>query len=375
MRFVGQWRPAVWVFFYLILLPCTVLSSDTTGLSQGEQTLRRFADPSSLWGQGLEASIESAYRRCFKTYILQDRLITVRMPFAQNNERSQMAPESLQVRGAGKADPGLLWTEINRLLESDDFNTYAQLLSDGKEKVLRLDMAARNWIWTSDLFDLAGMKALVYSAPPHRPAVLVDGKGLREQDVYNYLYAIGRVGMDCSGFVWHVLSATAAEQGIDLEKNIRQSIAVPPKADLSLYLGTWFFDSDNPALLEIEPFVSDLRPGDILLFRGEQGQAVHSAIIQSVDIQRGKIRYLQSTDEAPQLQRGVHDSFIFFDPGRADLSLKDYGLSWTQKRSAPFTGEQASLFPDDGTRFRAYPEHGAGKVVRLKVLSAYYEQE
>jgi hypothetical protein len=96
----------------------------------------------------------------------------------------------------------------------------------------------------------------------------------------------------------------------------------------------------------------------------------HSAIVQSVDFSAGIIRYLQCTDEAPLAQRGVHDSYIHFDPARPAISLGDPSLVWSQTRYPPFPGEKASPFSDDGERYRAYPELGGGRVVRLKALAA-----
>jgi hypothetical protein len=93
-----------------------------------------------------------------------------------------------------------------------------------------------------------------------------------------------------------------------------------------------------------------------------------------VDPQAGFIRYLQCTDEAPLAERGVHESYIYFDPLRTDLSLSDPSLNWTQKRYAPFPGEQGSPFSDDGERYRAYPELGGGRVVRLRPLVPILEK-
>jgi hypothetical protein len=68
------------------------------------------------------------------------------------------------------------------------------------------------------------------------------------------------------------------------------------------------------------------------------------------------------------LERGVHDSYIHFDPANTNVSLKDLSLRWTQHRFAPFPGEKDSPFSDDGERYRAYSEHGGGKVVRMRAL-------
>jgi hypothetical protein len=100
----------------------------------------------------------------------------------------------------------------------------------------------------------------------------------------------------------------------------------------------------------------------------------HSAVIQSVNFSTGTIRYLQCTDEAPLGERGVHESFIYFDPARSRTSLSDPSLNWTQKRYAPFPGEKESPFADDGNRYRAFPELGGGRVVRLRVLTPVLEK-
>lgn len=111
-----------------------------------------------------------------------------------------------------------------------------------------------------------------------------------------------------------------------------------------------------------------------MLFRAEDGGMSHSAVIQSVNLSTGTIRYLQCTDEAPLAERGVHESFIRFNPKNTAISLSDLSLTWTQSRYPPFPGEQASPFSDDGKRFRAYPELGGGRVVRLRPVSEVIEK-
>jgi hypothetical protein len=213
------------------------------------------------------------------------------------------------------------------------------------------------------------MKAGTYQGLPHRPSVLVSGRGIGEADVYNYLYCVGWAGMDCSGFVWHVLSSIARHRGLDLDRALGRFLGAPRGAEVSYYAGTWFYGSKSSQILPVEDRIANLRPGDILLFRSADGTMAHSAVIQSVDFSRGVIRYLQSTDEAPREERGVHESAIHFDPAAPRTSLKDPGLRWTQARYAPFPGEQSSAFSDDGQRYRAYAERGGGRVVRLRLLS------
>ncbi|MGD9938818.1 MAG: peptidoglycan endopeptidase [Clostridia bacterium] len=329
-----------------------------------------FADPADLWGSGVESVMEQAYRDCFRTYILGGKVITLRMPFAQNNEREEMLEEDLAIEGGGKADPLLLWDQIDSLLDTEDFRAYTAVLGDGTEKVVIFDLQSRSWSLSRDLFDIARMKAGAYRGLPHKPYVYTTGKGIEATDIYNYLYCIGRLGMDCSGFVWHILSATAKAGGLDLGRTLSRALRAPRGADPALYAGTSFFDSRSTELIQVKDQLRNLLPGDVILFRGADGTAVHSAVIQSIDLEAGTIRYLQSTDEAPLAERGVHDSYIRFDPARPELSLKDPSLQWTQKRFPAFPGERPSAFSEDGERYRAYPEFGAGKVVRLKAMAA-----
>ena len=196
-----------------------------------EASLETFSDPVELWGSGIEAVIEGAYRECFRTFILGGRIMTLRMPFAQNNERAELAGADLDILGGGKADPAGLWDAIEALLRLDDFALYAALLSDGREKVLIFDLASRGWSASYDLFDIARMKAGAYRGLPHKPYVLSSGKGMQATDIYNYLFCVGRLGMDCSGFAWHILKAIGLASGVDLERQLARTLRVPRGAD------------------------------------------------------------------------------------------------------------------------------------------------
>lgn len=316
----------------------------------------------------MEAVIEEAYRQSFKTYIISGRVMNLRMPFAENRERIELSDRGWEIQGNGKADPVSLWAEIDRLLNTEDFARYAAVLGDGREKVVILDIPTQTWSVSLDLFDIARMKAGSYRGLPHRPYVLVSGKGIEESDVYNYLYCVGRLGMDCSGFVWNILSHIAAAAGTDLGRALRRTIGAPRNENPSWYVGTKFFNSRSREILAVEDEVRNIRPADILLFRGEDGDAVHSAIVQSVNFTSGAIRYLQSTDEAPLNERGAHESFIYFDPAQPKVRLSDPSIIWTQQRYSPFPGELAPPFSSDGERYRAYPESGGGRVVRLRII-------
>ncbi|MDX9800989.1 MAG: peptidoglycan endopeptidase [Spirochaetia bacterium] len=361
----------------LLLLPGLFLSpvysfADSASASpvfDSNHYLLEFSSPVEEWGDGVEAVIEEAYRACFKTYIIEGRVITVRMPFAENNERAELIDGELIVKGGGKADAQLLWLEADQLLGSADFKSYAAILGDGREKLLTLDLDSRSWKATRDLFSVARMKADAYPGLPHQPLIYSDGKGIKSSDVYNYLYCVGRLGMDCSGFVWQVLSTVAQRSNINLSRALAPSLHAPGPSYASLYFGTWYFNKKKREAPDVPDLIRNLKPLDLILFRGEKGGIVHSTVIQSIDRKAGIIRYLQSTDEAPMDERGVHESFIHFDPENANVSLKDPSLIWTQKRLPPFDGERPSPFMDDGERYRAFAEYGGGKVVRIKALS------
>jgi len=335
-----------------------------------EAMFTAFSDPARIWGNGIERVIEEAYRLCFRTRILGGKVMNLRMPFAQDNERDKLTEEQWGFLEGGKGDPVYLWEKIYEVLDSPDFTLYVKTLSDGREKVIIFDLPGKSWTATRELFEIARMKAGSYRGLPHKPYVLVSGRGLEETDVYNYLYCVGLLGMDCSGFVWHVLSYTAAWKGIDLGKRLGPALGVKPGSNPSWYAGTAFFSSKSSQLLTIKDEIRNLRPADIILFRGRDGAFSHSAIIQSVDFTKGIIRYLQNTDEAPLNERGTHESYIRFNPAFPQAGLGDPSLEWTQKRYPPFPGEKPGAFSDDGERYRAYQELGGGRVVRLRLLSS-----
>jgi len=330
--------------------------------------LAALSDVSQDWGRGVEAAIERAFRECFRTLIVGGRIRTLRLPFAQNNERSELAGQDLAVEGGGKADPLELWDSIEKITSTMDFYTYLDALADGREKLIYFDIPTKSWWPSQDRFAIERMLSGSYPGLPHRPAVLVTGRGSSIPDIYNYLYSVGRVGVDCSGFVWHILRAIAQAGGLDLDRSFGRDVGLARGMKPSLYVGTWFYDPRKGRTKIVQDEIANLLPGDIFLFRGEDGTFIHSCVIQSIDFNSGRIRYLQSTDECPLDQRGVHDSLILFDPSRPTTSLKDPALRWMQRRGATFEGEPASAFSDDGERFRAYASAGGGVVVRLKVL-------
>jgi len=372
-------NPVLPTFFFLAFLINTQVC-EAQGVDNPTDHLASFSDPSRLWGNGIERVIEEAFRLCFRTRIIDGKIMNIRLPFAENNERNILLDTNWDFVGGGKGSPDMLWPIIEEILDSQPFAEYVSALSSGREKVFIFDIPEKKWSTSADLFDIARMKAGSYRGLPHRPYVLTLGRGALESDVYNYLYCIGHVGIDCSGFVWHVLSYIANNGGLDLGRVLSRDLGAPRGADPARYAGTSFFNSKSSHIIAVKDEIANLRPADVILFRGPSGGMAHSAIIQSIDFEKGVVRYLQSTDEAPLAERGVHESFIYFDPANPSLSLSDPSLRWTQKRFAPFPGEKDSPFSDDGGRYRAYSELSSpaglsgGRVVRLRPLVPVIEK-
>ena len=337
--------------------------------------LEAFSQASADWGNGIEAVIEEAFRRCFRTYIVEGKVITLHLPFAENNERSELAGGNLAVPWGGKGDPLGIWDQIDTLIASPDFSAYAAALSDGREKIVMFDLKKRSWSTTRDWFVVDQMKSGVYPGSPHQPFFLTKARGITAPDIYNYLYSVGRLGVDCSGFVWYVLTSVSKAGGLDLNRALAHYLGAARPSNAAWYIGTWFFDPRNRNLEVVKDEVRNLRPCDVFVFRGEDGTTSHSAIIQSVDMAAGTIRYLQSTDVAELNDRGVHESLITFDPRTPAVSLRDPSVVWHQRRSAPFPGEAGVDFWDDGKRYRAFPQYGGGAVVRLTMMRTLVERQ
>ena len=184
MRVHPGFRTAALALCLAAVMACAAHAAPRTGPrlaapgGSDEEFLAAYSQASADWGDGIEATIEEAYRKCFRTYIISGRVITLHLPFAENNERSELAGSLLSVEGGGKADPLALWDQIDTIIASPDFSRYAAELSDGHEKVLSFDLTARTWSASRDWYAIDQMKAGSYPGLPHRPTVLASGKGL-----------------------------------------------------------------------------------------------------------------------------------------------------------------------------------------------------
>jgi len=320
----------------------------------------------------LEQIVDAAYRSCLGTRTVAGVELVLRIPFGQSGERWGSAGFYQRIFLGGKGGPEEIWTEIDRLLGSEEFAVYIARLQRPGDKTVIFDLEQRR---VSVYFDPTLNELLrkgPYPGTRTKVYVLKTGSRISSTDVYNFLYCIGAVGLDCSGFIYNVQKAVAAAFGLDLDRKAAADLGTGAER-LPGIIGLWFFDPEVRFCEVVDDRIDNLRPADVILFRGRvPGRGIwfrHSAVIQSVDFDRGLIRYLQCTDWAPAPERGVHDSWVRFDPADPKISLGDTALEWSQAIQPTFAGETPLRYwQNDGHRYRSYREAGGSLIVRLGII-------
>ncbi len=318
----------------------------------------------------VESLIAALARPYFRDVRVGDATLAVRMPFGLDDERGASPGFHQAFLLEGKGTPVELWPAIDEALASKDFARYAAAITSPGRKVVLFDLTRRAWALRRDPQLLGRMEVGRYPGTPTRIYVARDGDPLTGADLYNYLYAVASIGVDCSGFSWRVESELARAFGIDMDQALAKRWRLAPDRVRGV-VGLWFFDPASLMTDSIADRIEDLRPGDMILFRGSDGRIKHSAVIESIDFEAGVIHYLQSTDWAVRDERGVHRSEIRFDPARPAVSLRHYSVHWLQQVRPPFEGEvEPRDWRDDGDRYRWYPDAGGSMIVRPRFLAA-----
>jgi hypothetical protein len=320
----------------------------------------------------VEELLEKAFLKYFREYTITGRRMTLRMPFALNDER-EGGPGYKQVfYREGKGTPEELWPFIDKVLASRQFRRYAGDITSPGEKAVVFNLARRSYGVSRNrqLIEALGIDS--YPGTPTRIFVRRSEAVLTEADLYNYLYAVATVGVDCSGFSYHVQEEVAQAYGVDLNRLLAKDLRTSPR-EVRAKVGLRFFDPASGHTEVVGDRIVNLRPGDLILFRGSDGNLKHSAVIQSVDLEEGIIRYTQSTDWAPEEERGVHLSLIRFDPKHAGESLRHYSVRWLQQVRPPFAGEEEPQdWQTDADRYLWYTAAGGSLVVRPRYLSSLF---
>lgn len=218
----------------------------------------------------LEAVIEDDYLRYLKDYQIDGKQVTLRIPFGQSDERYEVGGFSQQIFCGGKAEPQGVWKRIDSLLQSEDFQEYAEALQEPAEKVIFFSLADRSWTVSTDRQEVKMLEEGNYPGDRIQVYVLKRDATLSIPDIYNYLYCVGFVGIDCSGFIYYIQKSIARSLGVDLDRKLARLMKVPSEMVPQL-VGLWPFDPSNGQSERVEDVVANLRPGDIFLFRGHGG--------------------------------------------------------------------------------------------------------
>lgn len=324
-----------------------------------------------IQGGRAEALLQQAYQECFRTFEIAGKRLTLRIPFGLWKER--FATQDIHFWGKGNIEQ--IWEKNEEILKSPYFFGYLEDLQTPGEKVIYFDLPTRKFSLLTRTSLVETMKriyalreefnqtgnwrlvdkiASLYPGNDAQVFLLKTDTNINETDIYHFLYSVGGIGIDCARFVYHCQQKIF---GNDLNIKLGRALGVSPE-NVHFNIGSWFYYPPKCRLVEsVEDKISNLRPGDVIHFRGRTG--AHSVIIQSIDLGNRTIRYLQCTDWAKPEERGVHESFIYFDS--PNQHLKD--ARWTQELHPTFPGETAPYgWRNEGDRYRGTNS----MVVRLK---------
>ena len=322
----------------------------------------------------VEKIIAATFREYFRNYRIAGESLALRMPFGLNYERQGSPGYSQSFYQGGKGTPQQLWPYIDSVVASAKFSDYMEGITSPGDKVILFELERKTCSISRDPELIESLRKGIYPGTATRIFVYKRGAALSEADVYNYLYAVASVGVDCSGFTFYIHDSIARAYGTDLTTMLGERWKTSPSS-VRERVGLWFYDPASGYTDAIEDRIEMLRPADVILFRGSDGRLKHSAMVQSIDLEKGLIRYVQSTDWAVESERGVHQSVILFDPSRPEVSLRHYSVIWKQQVQPPFDGEtEPRNWLTDRDRYAWYPEAGGSLVVRLRYLAEVFEK-
>jgi hypothetical protein len=317
--------------------------------------------------------IDAAFREYFRNYRIAGYSLALRMPFGLNHERRGGPGYSQTFYLDGKGTPPQLWPYIDSVIASAEFADYVDRITAPGKKAILFELERKSYSISRNPALIESLRKGVYPGTATRIFVHKSDAALSETDVYNYLYAIASVGVDCSGFSYYIHNSLSRNYGTELDDVLADLWQTSP-GKVRGRVGLWFYDPASGYTDAIEDHIENLRPGDVILFRGSDGGLKHSAVVQSIDLEKGLVRYVQCTDWAVETERGVHRSVILFDPSRPEVSLRHYSVIWKQQVQPPFDGEtEPRDWLTDRDRYAWYPEAGGSLVVRLRYPAEAFE--
>lgn len=330
-------------------------------LEQEEPSRERLKTPEEL---RVEEILEEAYGLYFREHALGDKRLFLRIPFGQYGERFKGQPIFM----GGKGNPESLWGKIDELLKDSCFADYQANLSKPGEKLILFSLPTKTYqiFWGEESVKKAKARFKGIEAYPYE----IKGDSFcSEVDIYNYLYCLGRVGVDCSGFSFYFQRYLAFEHGVDLCEEIAKKWGVKDPKNIPLSIGTWYYNPKYGNTERVDDKILNLRAGDLILFPARRWEDSHSAVICSINLKSGVIRYVQDTDWVfDRKERGPHASAVYFDPSQPEKSLSDPFLTWTQELGPVFESETCP-YGNETDHFRYLLPPYKGKVVRLKRIA------
>lgn len=317
----------------------------------------------------VESVVERAYRLYFREYVLGGKRVLLRIPFGQYAERF----DGQNIFGGGKGEPEKLWVKIEELLKDESFAQYQEALSQPGRKLIHFNLPGRTYQMFFGEEQVGKLKVRLKGNELYPYEVKEDSQ-LSEIDIYNFLYCLGRVGVDCSGFSFYLQRYIGLEYGVDLCEEIGKRWRVPPER-VPLYIGTWYYNPKCGNTERVDDKIINLRAGDLILFPARRWENSHSAVICSINLKAGAVRYVQDTDWVfDRKERGPHASAVYFDPSQPEKSLSDPSLTWTQELGPVFESETCP-YGNETDRFRYLLPPYKGKVVRLKRMVEILSQK
>ena len=85
--------------------------------------LAAFSQASADWGSGIEAIMEDAYRKCFRTYIIAGKVMTLHLPLRKTTNARSWSETSWPCGGAARRIP---WPSGTRSTSSSPPRTLAR---------------------------------------------------------------------------------------------------------------------------------------------------------------------------------------------------------------------------------------------------------
>lgn len=316
----------------------------------------------------VEAIVEQTYQRYFRKMVVGGREFLLRIPFGQWNERFT----GQNIFMGGKGDPESNWQEIEELLKEPDFAEYQEALSQPGKLLALYYLPHRNFQIFTDEKEIEKIKAQFLGNEMY-PYETKEDSSPSEIYFYNYFY-LKKIGVDCSGFSFYFPRMIARQHGVDLCEEIGKKWGRKPEK-IPLSIGTWYYNPKYGYAERVDDQIINLRPGDLILFPARRWENSHSAVIQSIDFKRGRVRYVQCTDWVfNREERGPHASEIIFDPAFPQMSLSDPFLVWTQRVGPVFESETCP-YGTETDEFRYHLPPYKGKVARLKRVAEILKEK